>query len=335
MITTPTGIQISGSSQLWLPAMAQEPLKTALENLNYLMQWHRPPLVSWCYTNHEALTRSSTYIVPVMPSVDGLRYNLEHRFVCSNAAQSVTVTVDETATYAGSTGGTTWSNLYSQVVVSSSTAGGLTTHEKTAQPINTTTTALRITLGAPGAGDRTDHHLLCYPAPDAPSAGIKTSGATPFDDGLITHPDLAPLHTEWLNRCKKTAVAVLTDRKQMCLSFGQDETNQPYQWSTKSTFQALPAARIWLPNQGPTCTIDLRVLGTVAAGVATGLIEVRQVGGKTATFNASGSIESGTLELKMKGEGLMTYADVEVAVSRTPGNTTKLLAISGYYTPGQ
>ncbi len=335
-ITTPSDIIISSASQLWLPSMAQEPLKTALENANYLMRWHQPPLASVCFTAENALTRSSIYIVPVMPSADALRYSLEHRLVCTNASQSVTVTVDETATYAGA--GTSWSNIYSQAVTTSSTAGGLTTHTKSNQPIAATTTALRVTYTAPAAGSRNDHHVLVYPSPSAPSAGIQPSGAVPFDDGLITHGDEAAIHTEWINRCKTTAVAILTDRKQNALSFCQDETNQLHQWNSKGTdFYPLPPGRVWFPNQGPTVTLDLRVLGKVDGGANTDLLRVRQVGvpgAKTVTFNADETIKSGTLEVKLQGSGLMTYADLELAVKRTTGNKTRLMSAMAFWTPG-
>jgi len=323
-----------------LPAMAQEPLLVALKNCNYLMQWHRPPLVTHCYTADDALTRTSIYIVPVIPSADSLRYNFEHRFVCSSGSQSVTVTVDETATYAG--GATTWSNIYSQAVTSDATGGDLTTHTKTLQAIASTTTALRVTYTAPAAGSRNDHHLLVYPAPGTTVAGLLTgSGATPFDDGLLAHADKGAVHTEWINRCKVTASAVLRDRKQCALSFLQDETNQTYQHSLlgADTFYPLPTARVWLPNQGPVCTVDLRVLASVDGGVSSDLIRVRQAGGvpgaASVTFDALNAVESAQLALTMQGDGLMRYADVEIAVAHTAGNKTRIKAVTGYYTPGQ
>jgi hypothetical protein len=337
-ITTPATIGIATPSSLWLPDVAIQPLRAALENINYLMQYHRPPLVSHCYTAEDALTRASSYIIPVIASADSLRYTFEHRFTCSAASQSVTVTVDETATYAG--GATTWSNIYSQAVTTSGSAGGLTTHTKTLQPITSTTTALRITYTAPASGSRNDHHVIAYPAPAAPSAGLMPSGATPFDDGLITSADLAAVHTEWINRCKVTASAVLRDRKQIALSFLQDETSQAYTHDSIGTaFHALPAVRVWLANQGPAVTLDLRVLASVDGGLGTDLIRIRQSGGVpgavSTIFDASGSIESGTLALVMQGDGLMRHADIEIAVARTAGNRTRLKSVSGFYTPGQ
>ena len=342
-IATPTGVEITPASALWIPAMAQEPLRTALRNCNYLMQFHRPPIVSHCYTAEDALSRASVYVIPVIASADALRYDLEHRFTCDEAAQSVTVTVDQTATYAG--GATTWANIYAQVVTTDVTPGALTTHIKASQAIDATTTALRVTYTAPtgsGTATRNDHQVLIYPAPAATVAGLLASGATPYDDGLLAHADKGAIHTEWINRCKVTSSAVLRDRKQCALSFLQDETNQLYQHTTlgHDVYYPLPLVRVWLPNQGPVCTIDLRVLASVDGGLGTDQIRIRQAGGvpggASITFDAlSTAIDSNTLALTMQGAGLMRYADVEIAVAHTAGNKTRLKAVTGYYTPGQ
>ena len=45
-ITTPAAIQVSTPGQLLVPSMLAQPLQRALENLNYLWKWHRPPLVA-------------------------------------------------------------------------------------------------------------------------------------------------------------------------------------------------------------------------------------------------------------------------------------------------
>jgi len=337
-VTPPAAIQITDASALYLPGMSSLPLQTALENLNYLIQFHRPQLASVAYTDANALTRSSVYVIPVMPSVDSLRYTMQHRIVCSNASQSITVTVDECTTYAGAA--TTWNNIYSQSITSNGTGGLLTTHEKTDQTIPSTATALRVTYTAPAAGDRNSHHLLVWPTPGAATTGITPSGAIPFDDGLIAHADRAAVHTEWLNRCKASAVAVLQDRRQGCLSFVQDESNQLWDWTTPvDQFQPLPPGRIWLANQGPTVTIDLRVLAkTVVAGVGTSRVRVRQTNisnGATLFFAADNTIQSGSLVLQMQGKGLMSYADVEVAVRRVGSDTSAhLMACMGWHKPG-
>lgn len=336
-ITTPAAIQISTASQLWVPSMAEDPLKTALENVNYLLKWHRPPLASVCFTGTAQDTTSAVYVFPVMPSADGLLYSAIHRFVCSAASQSVTIDIDETSNYVG--GGTTWNNLTSDIATSDGTGGNVSTHTQADFTIAATTEALRVTYTAPASGNRTDHHVLVYPTPGAPSAGITTSGAVPFDDGLMTDANESPIHTEFLNRCKRTAAAVLTSRKQNCLSFCQEESNYRFLWDSKAAGKhyPLPPSRLWLPNQGPTVTIDLLAIATVDGGSASNLLRVRQLnalGSQSAFLDASGSVETTTLTLQLQGSGLMTWADLELAVSRVSGQETRFLSCMGYYTPG-
>lgn len=337
-ISNPATVTITAASALYLPAMAQQPLKAALDNINYLMQYHRPPLASVCWTVAPALARSAVFVFPVLPSVDGLLYTAIHRFTCSSATQTVTIDVDETANYTGA--GTTWNNLTSDNATSSGTGGALSTHTQANFVIASTTEALRVTLTAPAAGTRTDHHCLIYPSPAAPTVGIATSGAVPFDDGMLAHADSAPIHTELVNRCKVTASAVLTSRKQNCLSFVQEETTYKYLWDTKGVnkYYPLPAGRMWLPNQGPEVNIDLLVLATVDAGSNVGMVRIRQIdapGAKGVAFDADETIQVGTLAVTMQGQGLMTWADLEIGVQRTTGNESRLLAVMGYYTPGQ
>ena len=339
-ITTPNTIQVSSESELWIPEMAQHPLQRALENVNYLMKWHRPPLASVCYTNTAELTRSAVYVVPIFPSadaLDGMRYSAQHRFICSSASQAVTISIDSTTSYTGVT--TTWVNLTSDAATSDGVGGALSTHTQADFTIATAAEALRITYTAPAAGNRTDHHLLVYPSPAAPTVGIAASGATPFDDGLIADGDDAPVHTEWINRCKATSVAVLTDRKQNCLSFVQEETSYRYLWDglAADKYYPLPPVRIWFPNQGPSTTLDVLALATVDGGVTTDLVRVRQTGkpaSLTSFYDAGGGIQAGTLKLELQGTGLMVWADVEVAVKRETGQETRFIALMAYYTPG-
>ena len=338
-IDTPATIQISSESDLWVPAMAQDPLKKALQNANYLMKWHRPPLASVAYTGTAEDTTSAVYVFPVLPSIDGLLYSAVHRFVCSAATQAVTIEIDETSNYAG--GATTWNGLTSDTATSAA-AGALSTHTQADFVVAATTEALRITYTAPPVGNRTDHHIVIHPSPGAPVVGIMPSGAVPFDDGLMADGDGSPIHTEFLNRCKRTAVAVLQSRKQNCLSFCQEESAYRYLWDAKaaSKHYPLPPCRVWLPNQGPTVTIDVLAIATVDGGTTTDLVRVRQLGVPSSLsvfLDASGGVEAAELKLKLKKEGgsaLMTYADLEIAVSRAAGQETRFLSCMGYYTPG-
>lgn len=337
-ITTPTDIQITPDYELLVPLMAQQPLRRALENCNYLWQYHRPALVTACYNADPAVARASGYHIPIVPSADSLRYTFEHRVICSDAAQAITVSVDETDVYAGVA--TVWANIYSAAEVSG-LAGVLNTWEHVNQTIPDDAVALRVSYTAPAAGTRTDHHVLCYPSPGVATAGIQPSGFIPFDDGMLSHADLAPVHTELVNRCKESASAILRDRKQCAFSFVQ-EYRLAFPYARLRRFDAedwfiTPVARVWLPHQGPTVDLAFKVMGEVSGGVSLALLRVAQVGattGQTLTFDADSTISTGTLTCEVQSSGLMAYVDLQFSLRSTAGNSIRPSAVVAYYTPG-
>lgn len=331
-IVTPTDVGIVPQWQMLLPQMVAQPLQTALRNLNYLHRFHRPALVSAAVNADPLLTRASEYHVPVIPSADGIRYTFETRFLCSNATQTVNVSLDYCTTYAG--GATVWTNLTANNVVTGG-AGTLTTRTDADLTVPATAVALRWTLTAPGAGTRTDHHLLCYPTPAAPTATAYASGFRCFDDGLYLAANDAPVHTEWLNRCKASAAAIVQDRKQMAFSFVQEYRTAPRLTRNAGTLEgAFPIGRAFFPNQKGTTDLAVRVIAGVSAGATAGLISLAQVGGAKTALAASGNIESGTLNVQINGNGLLSYADLQFWLKYTAGNTTRPWAIVAYYTPG-
>src|SRR3989304_2718846 len=104
-ITTPAGIQITSTSGLMLPTMGKQPLQRALENLNYLWKFHRPPLVDVCLNPS---TTRDYFVIPIMPSADGLDYTAVHRLMPTNTTKC-NITIDYCTASTG--GGTTWDNL--------------------------------------------------------------------------------------------------------------------------------------------------------------------------------------------------------------------------------
>jgi hypothetical protein len=331
-VSTPGKIQISAASALKLPEMAQEPLKAALKNLNYLIKWHRPPLVDDCPMRSFGLSRTATYTPPITPSADGLRYTFETRWICSAAAQSVTVTVDWSAFYNG--GATAWTNIFSQATVSGA-AGILTTQTKADQTIPPTAEVLRYQITSPASGTRDDHHLLVYPSPADTTAGaLAGSGAVPFDDGGLAHADEWPVHTEFINRCKVTAVAVLIDRWQRALSMIDEEATAGYTGApTIDGWHELPPVRCYLPFQGPSVNLEIFAIAEVTGGT-TAVLRIGQVGGNSISLSATGQIDGDTLEVKTTGTGEMAHADLRVQWFKTAGQTTYINAIAGYYIPG-
>lgn len=339
-ILTPSTLQVTSQAGLLVPAMAADPLRTALQNLNYLWRQYRPPLVDLC-PNVAVTGGRAKLVYPIWPSQDGIKYNVEHRLMPSWTT-TATITVDYCTSYTGGT--TTWTNLATSSTAT--TANVLLTKLDNGLVIPANAVALRfdyqVALGTCAA-----EHVLVYPAADACTVGIKPSGFVPFDDGMLAVAG-APIHTELLNRCKRSTLAIVRDRRQQVLSFGQVETGTTWTVcppdkapidapASYEQFRDLPAVRIWLPYQGPTVVVALRVLADVDAGATADLIRVRQLGVQDAqsiSFSASGAIVSGTLRLNLQGQGLSRYADIAIAARRTTGNSTRLRAVSAYWTPG-
>lgn len=339
-ITTPGSIQVTDDSVLIVPSMAAEPLQTALENLNYLWKWHRPPLVDVCPTlDSTAGAGRWTVIVPIIPSADGIRYAFQARLMPS-ATSTLTITVD----YATTASMSSWTNIYSSTP--GTTAATLLTHTDSDMVIPATAVALRLDYQV-AAGTLYLHHVLVVPGPADAAAGITASGFVPFDDGLLSLTG-APIHTELLDRVKLSTLAVLRDRRQNAFSFCQKSSGTPVVVATNTTFGGLPVVRAWFPYQGPTVQVEWRVLADVSAGGTTGLIQVKQVGhpkGEIRTFGASGSIESGSqvvagggtstdpMTLHLQGTGAMRYADLELSAKATSGNSTYLRAAMAWWRP--
>lgn len=329
-VVTPSAFAVVTKGQLFAPAMAAQPLQQALENVNYLWRYHQPPLLSVIYTVGAALTRATEYHIPVIPSQEtgGLRYAFQHRFVCSDGAATVQVTVESCTTYAG--GATVWTSVYTQGVASAG-AGALTTHTSAATVIPTAAVAIRVTYGAPSAGTRTDHHLLVYPAPFAPSTGSYSTGYKPFDNGILGATG-APIHEELLQRCAISSRAVLTDRKHCAFAFVQEYSTTPHLAVTTAkggiAGHTLPAPRGYLPGAVGEQSFAVRVIATVNGGSNAGLIAVQGE-----LFDADGTLQSATITRQAQDPGAQAYCDWAVTVKNTSGQETRLFAVVAFWAP--
>lgn len=330
------GITYAKQADLLMPPLAQNPVRLALRNANYFYRFHSPPLLSVAYCTAGTITRAAIYHIPIIPSADDLLYDVEHRYACSNATQTITTTVDYCTTYAG--GATVWANLYAQNDTTAG-AGVVLRSMRTGIQIPRTAVALRVQYSAPAAGDRTDHHLLVYPNTQTLAAGVTNSGFVPWDDGALTSAEGWPLHEEHLNRIGKNAAAVLSDRKQCAFAFVQEYTATPRFVCSDTYFgqlgYELPIGRAYFPNlpDGQNTNLSVRAIATVSAGSQSRRVQLAQSSGDTAFFNASGNIESATLAVYAGRGGIDAYADLQPIVSNTAGNTTNLYALVAYYTP--
>lgn len=334
-ITTPTGLQVVDAWRLLLPKMAVQPLKMAMENINGLWRWHRPQVASLAPHMSGVVARASEYHFAIEPSVDGLQYTFEHRFACSGISQAVTIGVDYCTTYAG--GATAWTAIYSSAETSSGTGGEMTRKTHANYVIPATAVALRVTYTAPAAGTRKDHHVLAYPTPGDAVAGIQASGFVPFDDTLLNHADGGAVHTEWINRCKRSSVALLRDRKQMAFSWVQEYSTTPKEARTdKTAWWPMPAQRVRLPYQSGTVNLSASAIAAVTAGTTADLVRLAQLGGpgKSVLFAADGTVQHQTLQCLIDGTGADAGVTLQAAYRTTSGNTTRPFSVVAYYQPG-
>lgn len=329
-----------------LAAMDTEPLQTALLNLNWLWIYHRPPLVSVCPSEPAAMGRNAVIVVPIQPSADALRYDFHVEAVCS-ANTNLTVVVEETDNYTGlPTSGTptAWTNVYT--TVTAETAAARAAQITTSKTIPADSVALRFTVSV-AAGTFELHHLLVFPAPSSVPAGTAACGFVPYDDALLTTAG-GPVHTEFLDRCVYSTVAILRDRRHMALSLCQDETaaNVDYAPASVSSFAAWPKVRVWLPYQGESVHLDVRCLLTVSGGSGANLVRVSQVKDAGGTpikptqsillsGDGTGYIDQADLRVYLQGDGAMRYADVEVAIRTDGANTLRLHSLVALWRPGE
>lgn len=338
-----TDLLITDAEDLIFRQMAAEPLKSALTNVNWLYLNHQPRLVGVAPSQPSAINRNAVVVVPIAPSADGLRYDFRTTAITS-AATNLTVTVEYCTSYTGlPTSGTptAWTNIFTQITATGALA--VTTQHKTAQVIPATAVALRWTVSV-AAGTFELHHLHTAPVPTAVASGVQASGFVAYDDGLFDGTATAPVHTELLNRCKRSTLAIMRDRRVMVASLAGDEAqaNCRVAETDKTSLAPFAVQRLVFPWQGDEVAVSVRCLATCSAGSGTGLVVVAQQPSDAVTDPASvtldasttGAIDSDTLTLTLQGEGLYRWADVAVYMKTTSGNTTYLHSLVIIYRPG-
>ena len=287
--------------------MAAEPLATAHQNINYLWTYHSPPMVDVCPTLTAAQSRHSI-VIPVLTSVDGIKY-AGVLCVVPSATSTFKWSVRYTTSYVYPT--TTWTSWASATGVAG-TANTVSAIAIAAATLPANAVAIELDVEVTGTGTIRVDHLLLYPQADAPTAGVRTSTYVASDDGLLSVATAA-IHTEWLNRCKSSPIALLQDRKQCAYSFVQIEGNSVAYSCTSPDFTQLPVGRLWLPYQTGDVTLHCRVIASAASGTTTGCVRlgsVQQDIADRAVFNADRTIQSATLVVATTGDPGMEYVDL-------------------------
>lgn len=218
-MTYGTQLVITKMAKFMAVQMAQEPLKTALENSNALYRAHKPPLVAFAPIVASTHARDVSFTVGCVPSVDGLRYQVLH-LVLPAYTGNLTFKVES-----GRGDPTAWT-LLAGPTVQPTVVGTWIAYQHTVTIANTED-RLRFSYTAPG-GVFLVSQVLVWPDPDPALAPLvapysqRPSGFWPADDSLLGVAG-APVHTEMLDRCLRNSVAVLRDRWQAVASFVQDD----------------------------------------------------------------------------------------------------------------
>lgn len=336
---------VTPAEQFPLAPQAVEPLRTALLNANWLYLHDWAPLVDVCPWEPAAMGRSAVCVVPVRPSVDGLPYDFHVEAVCS-ANANLTVGVEYTTNYTGvptAATPTVWVPIYT--TTTPELAGARAAQITTGQVIPAGAIALRFIVTA-SFGTLDLHHLLVFPHPTILSAGTQPSGFCPYDDGLLV-AGVAPVHTEFLDRCMRNTKNVLRDRQLQRFGMIQDEAVAAVDWALtgQTSWIQTVRVRLWFPYQGPTVLVTVRSLVTVSAGAGADLVQLAQVadpdaqpiaspGVVTLSGSIDGMIDQADLRLQLQGDGRMRYADVVARIRTTPGDTTRVHALVAHWRRG-
>jgi hypothetical protein len=275
-----TGADLIITPQQFLPAMSAEPLLSALRNTNHLYKFFRPALASFIPLD-EIVTRDTSYVVAVTPSVDSIIYAVQHRLLPDPGwpgAGTVTIQIDALSGTNPLAAGTTVYGPTPTAALVASTWATIATPLAAGALLGAT--MLRVTYTA-AAFTYLTSHVLVFPDPGAPAAGIKACGFRPFDDSLLLTAGAA-INTEMVNRTRRNSLAILRDRRQCVMSLVQPYVSGPgfggaryvVAGSTNGPVQQLLGkATASIPGQ-TKITLTAYCLAEVDGGATAGLVRV-------------------------------------------------------------
>lgn len=335
-ITTPTELSVTPEGGFLLPPVEVDPLRAALRNANHLWRSFAPPAVSFIPLDGPLSRATTHYVVPVVPSADGLAYGFHH-LLQPTTTGTVDITIAENTGVDPSTG---WTTIYGPTTTASLTGGAWTTVITGGVTVSAAAKMLRVTYsGMSGTGDLLVSHVLAVPAPGAPSAGLQPSGFAPFDEDLLSSTN-GPVATEMLDRAQANAFALLQDRVQVVASLVQPYDAAPGWLGLAAPVAGAPtgvpmrlgAAVAHLPWQAKA-KLHIHVLAFVSSGSDADLVEV-QVGDQSVRFDASGQLETAELTVKLTGV-VDSSLPVSVRVRATFGESTYCAAVVVTWRPGE
>ena len=308
-VPTPGAVDILSPSAFVLPEIHTAPLETALRNLNALYETHSPALVQCTPAEYGADSGPFVYYIPIIPSSDGLDYLFSAAFTPSvTVTRSYSTTTDtdlSTATF-GSIGSTSGSTGTSGVV------------EDGPFTIGATARILKVEYSI-GSGTFWPQSICIYPDQATPPTGVSNCGFRSYDDGVLSQSD-APVHQEFLDRCKRSALLVFRDRRQCAYTFVCEATARANHMGHVSSAQnrPWPRARMRLPGYSGETTFRIEALAEYGAGgPVTRAVTVTLTGATAASvqFDADESVNSGTLTVQPKNTGLGAFVDVDLQIN--------------------
>lgn len=310
----PASLAISKPSQFILPSLAQEPLRTALRNVNAVWLYHQPALVQSLPADDYGTnpTAGATYLIPIIPSADALPYRFS---LATDSSITVTRTyyVSSDTTIAGAT--------YTQIGTDSGSTGADGVVVDGSYTVPAATTHLKVVIST--TGSMFPQSLLVYPYPSSVPSAVQSSGFVPYDDGILEGATGAPIHQEFLDRCRKSALSVWHDRRQnsyslVCNSAPDEGEGEGYAVEIGSTATiTMPIGRMVLPGYTQATRFVAKAIAVSSGATVTGAIKLKLTGIDQATIelDASGDIESGTATVIPNEAGLAQGVDVELELS--------------------
>lgn len=333
-------------SELATARMEQEPVAKLLSNLNEIYLQHRPQLVDVAYTTDGGTDRARSFEFVIEPSADGLPYRFIHRYL-QQSGGDCTITVEQYTPAAGYAAINTPAAIASGAVPS----GGVWQELSEVCTVSADATRLRVSYANTAA--YLPSHVLAYPEPSATPTGAVPSGFFGYASGLWGSAG-APCHTEFFNRCKASAVAVLRDRKQMAFSFCQERNTSPRWDGVVNPFlpqleplkRVVGKTRISLPAQS-SALIRVHSIGTTDDPTVSAFQYrsfVRQTaGGKSdsvATLDIPNTVDALPATDNARSAAIRVYGEtpaIELGIvlgDATGTHTTVLNSFVGYWEPG-
>ncbi len=372
-ITPGTKLVIKKAQEIAVfPAMSAQPLQNALANTNHLYGYFRPLLLSWSPMGSSPAYNPGitptfipdpvVYVVPVLPSQDGLHYDFMWTLfpkIAGGGTSRFTLQVEWTSGVdptvgTGSTPATKWVNLYGPAMTSPLTDSVWNTRT-ISLVLDRTATMLRFTVTAVD-GPYTLGHVAVQPSviTSITTPATYASGFLPFDPSFISQAR-APINTEMVDRCKTNALSVLRDRAQ-CLA----SLVQPYTTTTGSLggVSYYPRGIMQVMNGSAASANFSQTIGMAAAGlpaqktftghvrylindtapsvfVGAGTLTVTGDDGSVnqLSLDSTGQLEHGVVQVTTLGNP-DSFVKVQVDLTAKPAYSTYLYALIIFWTPG-